>query len=92
MEWWKKAVVYQIYPMSFKDSNGDGMGDLGGVLEKVDYLKKLGVDIVWMTPIYESPWMTMAMISVIIIRSIRCLAPWSSLNSFWTLFMKEESV
>ena len=55
MEWWKKAVVYQIYPMSFKDSNGDGMGDLGGVLEKVDYLKKLGVDIVWMTPIYESP-------------------------------------
>ena len=50
MEWWKKAVVYQIYPMSFKDSNGDGMGDLGGVLEKVDYLKKLGVDIVWMTP------------------------------------------
>ena len=55
MEWWKKAVVYQIYPMSFKDSNGDGMGDLGGVLEKVDYLKELGVDIVWMTPIYESP-------------------------------------
>ncbi len=55
MEWWKKAVVYQIYPMSFKDSNGDGMGDLGGVLEKIDYLKELGVDIVWMTPIYESP-------------------------------------
>ncbi|NSD12589.1 alpha-glucosidase [[Ruminococcus] gnavus] len=55
MEWWKKAVVYQIYPMSFKDSNSDGMGDLGGVLEKVDYLKELGVDIVWMTPIYESP-------------------------------------
>lgn len=51
----EKAVVYQIYPMSFKDSNGDGMGDLGGVLEKVDYLKELGVDIVWMTPIYESP-------------------------------------
>lgn len=55
MEWWKKAVVYQIYPMSFKDSNHDGMGDLGGILEKVDYLKELGVDIVWMTPVYESP-------------------------------------
>lgn len=55
MEWWKKAVVYQIYPMSFKDSNHDGMGDLGGIVEKVDYLKELGVDIVWMTPVYESP-------------------------------------
>ena len=55
MEWWKKAVVYQIYPMSFKDSNHDGMGDLGGILEKVDYLRELGVDIVWMTPVYESP-------------------------------------
>lgn len=55
MEWWKKAVVYQIYPMSFKDSNHDGMGDLGGILEKVDYLKELGIDIVWMTPVYESP-------------------------------------
>lgn len=55
MEWWKKAVVYQIYPMSFKDSNNDGMGDLGGILEKVDYLKELGVDIIWMTPVYESP-------------------------------------
>ncbi len=55
MEWWKKAVVYQIYPMSFKDSNHDGMGDLGGIIEKVDYLKELGVDIVWLTPIYQSP-------------------------------------
>lgn len=55
MEWWKKAVVYQIYPMSFKDSNADGVGDLGGVLEKVDYLKELGVDVLWLTPIYESP-------------------------------------
>lgn len=55
MEWWKRAVVYQIYPMSFKDSNSDGMGDLGGILEKVDYLKELGVDIIWLTPVYESP-------------------------------------
>ena len=55
IEWWKKAVVYQIYPMSFKDSNSDGIGDLGGILEKVDYLKELGIDIIWLTPIYESP-------------------------------------
>lgn len=51
----EKSSCIPDLPMSFKDSNGDGMGDLGGVLEKVDYLKELGVDIVWMTPIYESP-------------------------------------
>lgn len=55
MEWWKKAVVYQIYPMSFKDSNNDGMGDIGGIIEKADYLKELGIDVIWLTPIYESP-------------------------------------
>ncbi|PWJ50482.1 alpha,alpha-phosphotrehalase [Faecalicatena contorta] len=55
MEWWKKAVVYQVYPMSFKDSNGDGIGDIGGVIEKVDYLNQLGVDVIWLTPVYESP-------------------------------------
>ncbi|MDA8426582.1 MAG: alpha-glucosidase [Treponema sp.] len=53
--WWKEGVVYQIYPRSFKDSNGDGIGDLRGILEKVDYIASLGVDIVWLNPIYESP-------------------------------------
>ncbi len=53
--WWKKAVVYQIYPMSFNDSTNSGMGDLKGITEKVDYLSELGVDVVWLTPIYESP-------------------------------------
>ncbi len=53
--WWKKSVVYQIYPMSFKDTTGSGMGDLRGIIEKVDYLSELGVDIIWLTPIYESP-------------------------------------
>lgn len=53
--WWKEAVFYQIYPRSFKDSNGDGIGDLGGILEKLDYLKKLGVDAIWLSPIYDSP-------------------------------------
>lgn len=54
-KWWKEAVVYQIYPRSFKDSNGDGIGDLKGIISKLDYLKSLGIDAVWLNPIYESP-------------------------------------
>ncbi len=53
--WWKEAVVYQIYPRSFKDSDGDGVGDLGGLSEKLDYLDDLGIDAVWLTPVYDSP-------------------------------------
>lgn len=55
VEWWKEAVVYQIYPRSFNDSNGDGIGDLIGVTQKLDYLKKLGVDVLWISPVYQSP-------------------------------------
>jgi oligo-1,6-glucosidase len=54
-KWWKEAVVYQIYPRSFKDSDGDGIGDLKGVLSKLDYIKSLGIDAVWLNPIYSSP-------------------------------------
>lgn len=53
--WWKKSIVYEIYVKSFCDSNGDGIGDLCGVIQKLDYLKELGVDVLWLTPIYESP-------------------------------------
>lgn len=53
--WWKEAVIYQIYPRSFKDSNGDGIGDLPGIVEKLDYLQALGIDMVWFSPIYASP-------------------------------------
>ena len=53
--WWKEAVFYQIYPRSFCDSNGDGIGDLAGIVEKLDYLKELGVDAIWLSPIYDSP-------------------------------------
>lgn len=53
--WWKEAVIYQIYPRSFKDSNGDGIGDLKGITEKLDYLKELGVDAVWISPFFKSP-------------------------------------
>ncbi len=53
--WWKEAVFYQIYPRSFKDSNGDGIGDLRGIIEKLDYIKELGIDTIWLSPIYDSP-------------------------------------
>ena len=54
-DWWKEAVVYQLYPRSFKDSDGDGIGDLKGIISKLDYIKSLGVDAVWLNPIYSSP-------------------------------------
>ena len=54
-EWWKEAVVYQIYPRSFNDSDGDGVGDLPGIVEKVDHLDDLGVDVVWLNPVFDSP-------------------------------------
>ena len=54
-KWWKEAVVYQIYPRSFMDSDGDGIGDLKGIIQKLDYIKSLGIDIVWLNPIYGSP-------------------------------------
>lgn len=53
--WWKNAVIYEIYPRSFQDSNGDGIGDLNGITQRLDYLKSLGVDAIWLTPIYPSP-------------------------------------
>ncbi|MBS3810573.1 MAG: alpha-glucosidase [Halanaerobiales bacterium] len=53
--WWKEAVVYQIYPRSFNDSNKDGIGDIQGIIEKLDYIKKLGIDVIWLCPIYKSP-------------------------------------
>ena len=54
-KWWKEAVVYQVYPRSFMDNDGDGIGDLKGILSKLDYIKSLGVDVVWLNPIYSSP-------------------------------------
>ncbi|WP_252234708.1 alpha-glucosidase [Clostridium sp. ZS1] len=53
--WWKESVVYQIYPRSFKDSNGDGIGDIRGIIEKLDYLRELGIDVIWLSPVYKSP-------------------------------------
>ena len=53
--WWKNSVIYQIYPRSFADSNGDGIGDLNGITEHLDYIKELGADIIWLSPVYQSP-------------------------------------
>lgn len=54
-DWWKHSVVYQVYPQSFKDSNADGIGDIKGIIEKLPYLATLGIDVIWLNPIYESP-------------------------------------
>src|SRR5690625_6852200 len=54
-QWWKEAVVYQIYPKSFNDTTGKGTGDLKGIISKLDYLKELGIDVIWLTPVYQSP-------------------------------------
>jgi alpha-glucosidase len=55
LDWWKNAVIYEVYPRSFQDTNGDGIGDLNGITERLDYLKDLGVDAIWLTPVYPSP-------------------------------------
>ena len=55
-QWWHGKVAYQIYPKSFCDSNGDGIGDIKGIIGKLDYLKGLGIDIIWISPIYQSPF------------------------------------
>lgn len=54
-KWWKNAVVYQIYPASFKDANGDGLGDLQGIISQLDYIRSLGADTIWVCPMYDSP-------------------------------------
>ena len=80
--WWQKSVVYQIYPRSFMDSNGDGIGDLQGIISKLDYLRNLGVDVIWLSPFYASPNADNGYDIVIIRRLWRSLEPWRTLMSF----------
>ena len=79
-KWWQDKVAYQIYPKSFYDTNGDGIGDLPGIIEKLDYLKDLGVDIIWLSPCYRSPLADRATIFPIIMTLTPALAPWK----IWT--------
>lgn len=57
--WWKDATVYQIYPASFQDSNDDGIGDLRGIINRLEYIKSIGVDVIWVCPMYQSPQVDM---------------------------------
>ena len=54
-KWWHRSVVYQVYPRSFQDSDGDGLGDLQGIIQRLDYLAELGIDVIWLSPVYQSP-------------------------------------
>ena len=63
-KWWRNAVVYQIYPRSFQDSNGDGIGDIQGIIDRLDYLKKLGIDAIWLSPVCRSPQDDLSLIHI----------------------------
>ncbi len=82
-KWWKNAVVYQIYPKSFQDSDGDGIGDIPGIISRLDYLKKLGIDAIWLSPVYRSPQDDgMDTIFQIIRILSRCSEQWKIWNSY----------
>jgi oligo-1,6-glucosidase len=76
--WWKESVVYQIYPRSFKDSNGDGIGDIPGIIEKLDYLKELGVNVLWISPMLESPQDDNGLLFLLILKSAYPIHPLKS--------------
>ena len=80
--WWQEAAVYQIYPRSFQDSNNDGIGDLQGIISRLDYIKNLGVDVIWLCPVYQSPIMIMVMILVIIRILWMILEQWLILKNY----------
>lgn len=75
--WWRGAVIYQIYPRSFPDSNGDGVGDLPGIIAKLDYIAGLGVDAIWISPFSSRRWQISAMTSRTTVRWIRCSERWT---------------
>ena len=79
--WWQSAVLHQVYLRSFADSNGDGVGDLRGVIDKLDYLEWLGVDCLWLSPVYPSPDRDWATTSLTTATSSRCSAPSTSSTS-----------
>ena len=81
-KWWHDKVAYQIYPKSFQDTTGSGTGDLRGVIQRLDYLHKLGVDAVWLTPFYVSPQVDNGYDVAIIRRLIPPMARWTILTNW----------
>src|SRR5690348_15400593 len=75
LKWWQRAVVYEIAPISFQDSDGDGKGDFRGLINRIDYLEWLGIDVVWLTPVFRSPMLDFGMTLPISATSTRFLAP-----------------
>ena len=88
--WWKEAVIYQIYPRSFMDSNGDGIGDLKGITSRLDYLKYLGIDVIWLSPVYKSPNDDNGY-DISDYQDIMNSAPWKISTKCWRPPMKEAS-
>src|SRR4029453_14913495 len=81
--WWQRGVIYQIYPRSFMDGDGDGVGDLPGILRRLDHLPGLGADPVWLSPVHPRPWTTSATTSATTPTSTRCSGPWPTWTSWW---------
>ena len=90
-KWWKESVVYQIYPKSFKDSNGDGVGDIRGIIQKLDYLKELGVNVLWISPMLESPQDDNVTIFLITAGFIKNMELWMITKNFCQKLIKEIS-
>jgi alpha-glucosidase len=90
-EWWRGGVLYQIYPRSFADSNGDGIGDLPGVTTKLDYIANLGVDAIWLSPFFKSPMKDFGY-DISDYRAVdRCSVPWRILTGWCAERMTQDS-
>jgi len=82
--WWRHGIFYQVYPRSFQDDDGDGVGDLRGIAARLDYIASLGVNAVWLSPIFTSPMADFGYDVADTSASIRCSAPWPISTRCWT--------
>ena len=90
-KWWKESVVYQIYPKSFKDSNGDGVGDIRGIIQKLDYLKELGVNVLWISPMLNHLRTIMVMIFLITVEFMKNMELWRIMRNCCVKHTKDPS-